>query len=635
LFIILYLSFRVRGWPGKLIGLTASLSLFAFALAGMWASGHTQSTVISGLIPMYDAQNYYVDALRLLAGRSVSEFSASRPLFTGLLAVLLAITGRNLMMTLIILTLITGMACYFAAREIQRSHGDLPAVFLLIILFLYYRYRSIGTVMSENLGLALGVLGVALIWRGMTDSSYRLVLYGLFINTLGLNARPGALFVLPALLLWGSWHFRERGNHFSRRFFLLGIGIVGAGFALNLLIARVVGPSSGVPFSQLSYALYGTASGGNSWRYVFEAHPELSGLTEPEMTWTIYRLSFELIRHQPSLLLQGALHNWTTLFTSTWYSVFSYIGGENLRANTLAQWGLYLLSILGFAKWIRKADRYAGFVIVATLGMLISVPFVPPADAYGMRLYAASAIILGLLPTLGLTFIMENLHIDGLSRSVTDGEDSTTMIWYSGALASLLLMGPLLVRGIGYPLLFTRSSCQPEKSSILIRFDPGSSISIIREKSFALDWMPVFHQGLFKRNAHGLPDIYLAEWLETIEPPITLFYTLDYESNKSALVMIPPSLLPKDSATMELCGDWTSDPSLSPYGIFISDNAKVISNGTYFPYGMRKKPLRGYACAPAKANTPQVFIVSNDFDFGSRRSKPVTACPSRRRADIN
>lgn len=576
LFIILYLSFRARGWLGKSIGLTASLALFAFALAGMWASGHTQSTAISGLIPMYDAETYYVDALRLLAGRDVSGFSASRPLFAGLLAVLLAITGRNLLITISVLTLITGMACYFTAREIQRSHGVLPAVFLLIFLFLYYRYRSVGTVMSENLGFALGVLGGGLIWRGITNRSYRLALYGLFITTWGLNARPGALFILPALILWGSRHFREHGRHLSRRFFLLGVGVVGAGFVLNSLMARLIGPSYGVPFSQLSYALYGTASGGNSWAYVLEVHPELLELSEPGMTQTVYKLTFELIRHQPSLFLQGALYNWQMLFSNTWYNVFSYFGGENTLANTLARWGLYLLCILGFAKWMRKADPYAGFIIAATLGIFISVPFVPPSDAYGMRLYAASAIILGLLPALGLTNVTEYLKINFLSRPYANGVDSTAVVWYSAALVLLLLVGPLLVRGTSYLPPFTRPSCQPEKSSILIRFDPGSFISVIPEKSLALDWVPVFHRGIFKRNAHSLPDMYLAEWLETVEPPVNLFYTLDYISNGSVLVLIPTPLVPQSSATMELCGEWINDPFLTQYSIFISDDSKAI-----------------------------------------------------------
>jgi hypothetical protein len=578
LFIMLYLLSRMRGWLGKLSILTATLSLFAFALSGMWASGHTQSTVLSGLIPMYDAQTYHVDALRLLAGRSVSEFSAGRPLFTGLLAVILAVTGRSLMMTLIILTAINGLACYFAAQEIKRTHGELTAVFLFTLLFLYYRYRTIGTVMSENLGFPLGILGVALIWRGITNHAYRLVLYGLFLNTLGLNARPGAFFMLPALLIWGSLYFRTAGRHFSWRFFLLGVSAMGVGFALNLLMVRLVGTSSGVPISQFSYALYGTASGGNSWSYVFEAHPELAGLPEPEMTQTIYKLIFELIRTHPYLFLQGALHNWSKLFSNTWYGVFSFVGGENLLVNMLTRFGLYLLCLLGLAKRIRNADPHAGFIIAATLGILISVPFVPPSDAYGMRLYAASSIVIALLPALGLAFLLEYLKINDLNRLSDNGVDSKLMIWYSGALVFFLMIGPLMVRGTSNLSLSRGISCQPGKTVVLIQFDPGSFISIIRQNDFRLDWLPVFHKSLFKRNAHALPDPYLAEWLETIDPPATLFSTLDYHSNKSALVVISTSLLPKHAAKMQLCGEWTKDPSLMPYDIFVSEDAMVISD---------------------------------------------------------
>ncbi len=310
------------------------------------------------------------------------EFSAARPLFTDLLATLLAITGRNLMITLAILTAINALASYLASQEILRTHGNFAAVFLFIFLFLYYRYRTIGTVMSENLGFPLGILGVALIWRGIAGRSHRLVLYGLLIITVALNARPGAFFILPAILLWGSWLFRESGRRFSWRFFLVGGGAIGAGFALNLLVIRLIGPSSSVPFAQFSYALYGLASGGNSWSYVFQVHPELLQLVEPEKTRTIYNLAFELIRQHPNLIIQGALHNWSMLFSNSWYSLFSFIGGENDFINLLSRWILYMLCFLGFLKWSRNiADPYLCFIGAATVGTFLSVPFVPPADS--------------------------------------------------------------------------------------------------------------------------------------------------------------------------------------------------------------------------------------------------------------
>ena len=164
LFLFLYLSFRLQGWVGRALSLTVTLALFALGLAGLWAIGQTQSTVLSGIVPLYDAADYYTDALRLLAGQDLSDFSGRRPLFAGFLSVLLWLTGQNLMAALGLLALITAVACYIAAREIQATHGPEVAVFVLIILFLFYRHHS-GTVMSENLGVPLGVLGFALMWR--------------------------------------------------------------------------------------------------------------------------------------------------------------------------------------------------------------------------------------------------------------------------------------------------------------------------------------------------------------------------------------------------------------------------------------------------------------------------------------
>jgi hypothetical protein len=579
LFILLYIAFRLPDWYGKLLSVTLALSVFALALAGIWASGHTQSTILSGLIPFYDAQAYYVDALRLLAGKDVSDFSSARPLFAGWLAGLLALTGRNLTLVVGSLAAINGVACYLAAMEIRRTHGVSPAVFLLIFLFLYYRHRTAGTVMSENLGFPLGILGFVLIWQGIAHASHRPVLFGLFLTTLGLNARPGPLFILPFQLIWAGWYFRESGKQFSWRIFLLGTFAIASGFALNLLMVRLLGTPSGVPFAQFSYALYGLASGGKSWHYVFDTHPELFNLLEPQRTQLIYKLTFDLILDNPARLLQGAIYNWSMLFSTSGYGVFSYIGGENNLINTWARWGCYVLCILGIIKWTRApSDPYTSLITVSSLGILASVPFVPPADAYGMRLYAAGITILGLLPAMGLVFALNKSGFNDLQNSTKVTTDSHTTTWYATSLILLTFIGPIFVKGTDSVSSVPEIGCQSEIDSILFRFDPGSSIHLIKEKDFRLDWMPVFHQGLFKRNAHSLPDNYLAEWLEDIGAPTTLFYSLDYRSNRAVFVIVPTSLLPEDGTVVEMCGNWESDSSLTAYSIFMAEAVLDIAN---------------------------------------------------------
>ncbi len=120
------------------------------------AAERSEPFIIAGLLPFSDAASYYSDALRVTEGFRFSAFSGRRPLFPALLAVLLAVTGRNLVVSLAILGVLIGLACYLAAREMQRSIGIWPALLFLLVLFLFYR-RFAGATMTENLGLPLGI----------------------------------------------------------------------------------------------------------------------------------------------------------------------------------------------------------------------------------------------------------------------------------------------------------------------------------------------------------------------------------------------------------------------------------------------------------------------------------------------
>lgn len=420
--LILYLTIRMPGRIGSLIGMTAILSLFAMPLAGLWASGQSQSTILSGLIPLYDANSYYIDALRIMDGGHASIFSARHPLFTGLLAVLLSITGRNLMVALAILTAMTGLACYFTTREIQRTHGAEIAVFILMVIFLFNRAHS-GISMSESLGVTLGTLGFGLLWRGASARSQPYIWTGLLITTLALNARAGAFFVLPFLILWAGWLLR--GNKLIPwKVLLISTSTVVFGFILNLALTRLIAVPSGVPFANFSYTLYGLASGGKSWTYIFEAHPEVLDIQEPGQSRLIYQLAFELIRTNPIQTVQGALFNWKMLFSDSWYNIYSYMGGENWEVTVITRWSMYILCLVGTVAWFRnRKDPIHSLIIASAIGVFLSVPFLPPTDAYRMRPYAASIVIFGALPAIGLAYLITEIkillpHLDPFSSIV-------------------------------------------------------------------------------------------------------------------------------------------------------------------------------------------------------------------------
>ncbi len=571
--LFVYLAFRVPGRIGELTAMATVLSLFAAPLAGLWASGQTQSTVLSGLIPLYDASAYYIDALRLINGQDFSIFSARRPLFPGLLAVLLSITNYNLMTSLAILAGLVGIACYFTAKEIQRTHGAEMAVFILMILFLFYRAHS-GVSMSENLGVALGALGFGLLWRGAADRSFPSIWLGLLIITLALNARAGTFFMLPLLILWVGWIFREN-RLVSWKTLAISATAVILGFVLNLTLTRLVAAPSGVPFANFSYTLYGLASGGKSWVYIFEAHPEVLVLQEPDQSRRIYQLAFELIRENPRQAVQGAIFNWKMLFSNSWYNVYSYVGGENWTVNVIARWGMYLLSILGIGAWVHdRKDPIKSLVMISIAGVFISVPFLPPTDAYRMRPYAASIIILAALPAMGIGLILEKTARNIVTTDSNKSLASSPLITaFSIALIMITLIGPVLIKSVATPINLTPVPCASNADFVLARFDKGTSINIQKQNLSFLDWMPNYHVGLFRKNSHSLADGNMIAWTGTIEPAKTIFLTMDYHLSQGVMIVTPTTLLPHAGSFLQMCGQYQTDHGLN---IFYVEQIKIL-----------------------------------------------------------
>ncbi len=574
--LLLYLVFRIPNRAGNLIGMATTLSLFAMPLAGLWASGQSQSVAIGGLIPLTDAANYYNDSLRILTGQTISHFSAMRPFFPGLLSFLMTITGRNFMFSLAIITAIAAISIYYSVREVQRTHGTEVAVFLLIILFVYFRHHS-GTSMSETLAVPLGTLGIILIWRAMEKQSENLAIFGLFITGFALNTRPGAMFTLPLILLWTGWVFRKKNKYISIRFLLGGTSIIILSFVLNSLYIRLLADPSGTAFSNFSYALYGLASGGNSYTYIMEQHPEVFLLKDPELSRTIYHLAIDLIIHSPDLFIKGAIHNWTMFFSESWYSAFSFLESENGIIYIVTHWTIYTLCALGFLKWLLKpTDQYSGLVVMASLGVLASVPFVPPTDAYRMRLYAASIVIFGLLPGMGLSLITTHLKIKLFSRSNSEFQESNMVAIFSALLVALVLGGTLIAKASSPPPPTFEILCPAGSDKIAVRFNAGTSINIIQEKEMFLDWMPNFHQGLFNRSVHSLADIQLIHYLESLTPHTSIFSSLDYLSNRQALIIAYTDQLPPPGTYIGLCGHWETDSSLKRFDIFFADNVTRV-----------------------------------------------------------
>lgn len=517
---------------------------------------------------MFDSASYYTDALRLLVGDEFSVTSSRRPLFIAFFAVLLFISNHNLMVALGILNLLVAVSCYLLAREIRRTHGAGMAAFVLLILFMYYRFHS-GAVRTESLGVALGALGTAFFWRSISRQEGKFALLGVLLTTLAMIARAGAFFSLPLLILWGSSTFRRPGKKLSWGFVLSGLGLVLGAFFLNQIVIQTFGTYEAIPFGNFSYSFYGLASGGKSWADVQKVHPGASDLE-------IYGLAFELIRDQPGLLVQGVFYNWKTFFSNSNYGLFSFMGGETFASATVSYWLLAVLCCLGIIGWLRNpGDQFARFVMVAAAGVFISVPFLPPADAFRMRAYAASIVVIGLLPGLGLHSLLRRFRNFPLPLQA-DFPASLALPGFSAAFLGLVLLGPFLLHGVEPPSALSPAGCPAGMTSLIVRYDPGTMIHLVPQKTQVLEWAPVYKTGNFQRNLHDFPNYAFADWASEIKPGYSLFYAIDRRASGMALIVIPIAFLPDPPAMLEVCGKWETDPEIVQFFVFDAQFATKV-----------------------------------------------------------
>jgi hypothetical protein len=379
--------------------------------------------------------------------------------------------------------------------------------------------------------------------------------------------------MLPILILWAGWLLREN-KLIPWKILFISASAVLLGFALNLVLTRLVAITSGVPFANFSYTLYGLASGGKSWAYVFEAHPEVLAIQEPEQSKRIYQLAFDLILANPMQAVQGMLFNWKMLFSDSWYNIYAYMGGENWQLTVMTRWGMYILSIVGIFAWFRdRSDPIRSLVMASAIGVFISVPFLPPTDAYRMRPYAASIVIFAALPAMGLHYILNQAKKIPLLRvdKILDKNDIPqigSMLVYAFVLIPVILIGPVLIKSTAKPQSIQTTPCADGLTPIVVRFNEGTYINIKKQNELFLDWMPNFHTGTFRKNSHSLADSNMINWAESIEPPKTIFLTLDYLTDKNTMVVLPTTLLSQADTLIQICGEWETDPNLVGYGIF-------------------------------------------------------------------
>jgi hypothetical protein len=563
--ILYYFAFRTnqRDRPlGRALSLSAILITFALPLARLWQTGATDSYVVGGLLPVTDAAGYYGDARSILLGNTVGDWSPQRPLFSGLLASLLTMTRQNFQASLALLVMMNGIACWFVAREVQKTHGALVAAVLSMQVFFYYRVFA-GKAMTENLGMAVGLLGFALLWRSAHSRHLWTGLWGLFLLAFALNARIGTIFVLPAVILWGAYWFR-RSHRFSTKFLLGGLGAVVLASALNLILLKQVGiPNGSPPFANFSYTLYGIVTH-SSWTQAAIDHPQITKLDNAERIRAIADITFELIRQNPWRLLTGLLRGWRDFFWSN-YSIYSWLQPATSPPDLV----LRPLAVLGlWGCWRNWKTPGASLLLAMAIGAFLTIPLLPIVDT-GIRAYAVTVVILYMLSALGFLLLFKDILRSFLAPFIKQGVSSKNdvlrqesqrlsdrllpkdILCFGLLICSLSVVAPIILNQTANPPAIPATfTCPPGQEARRYQMNPGSSVNLVGNREI---------------DASNLPNIRLRDFKKSIRraevflSPVDRAALLKLEeitiaNDGNGFLAIDPSLLPVRSGFVAVCG---------------------------------------------------------------------------------
>jgi hypothetical protein len=570
------LAFSPKGRLGTMLGLGLVLILFALPLSGLWARGVSEANIVSGLLPWMDASAFYRDAQRLLEGGLLSSFSARRPLFTGLLAFLLGLAQRNLQAGLAILVLINAVACYLLARQIQRTHGTLAGAATFILMFVFYR-RFIGTALTENLGVALGCLGFALLWRGGWKGKLWDMLPGLLLLTLALAARAGAFFVLPLLVVATGWILRG-AKRYSTRIALLALAAVGLGFLLNMLLFLTLASPNSVPFSNFPYVVYDMAVGGKGWTQVRVDHPEVNNLVEPEVSRKIMQLALDEIRRNPANLVSGVLKAYRVFLATNKNSIFGFFGGDKQSVALVGRILLLILSALGlgFSLFKRKEPGYL-LLVMGAGGILLSVPFVPPWEADSMRAYAATMPFLAALPAVAVYFFISKVKPLTFLVAPRQIAGSDGLLILGSFMAILVIIGPVVTKMSGHPAQFGQITCPVGSEPIYARLSTGSVVHIVDDGTARQTWLPAIRFSDFETNIHDFGYSEVAGELNSLTLPATLANVMNLQDGDTAWLVVNTTLIPPTPRILVMCGKWSDGPGKA-YHFFYAASVQEVSH---------------------------------------------------------
>lgn len=395
LFESLAIQKRRAAWPAQLVTLfdaTTVATMIASSAAALcflailinWSNGGTQDvSAIGGVLPYSDAAGYFEGAERLVYDGSLTPWNERRPLNAAFLAARLILTGNNFFSAVLIQALLAAIALFLSTCAIYQTHGRSAGLVFFVLNFSFLSC-CLHRTLSEPLGISLGLFGFALLWVGIANKHLSIYALGAFALALALLARAGAMFALPACVVFAALFFSASWKQRISSILATTIAI-GIAWLVNHVIILLYGTANGTLLSNFSYTIYGLSQGGTNWAQGLTDFPQLAGADDGKIANFLYQKAFEAIVTKPYLLIWGLTKSLALGIATFPAHILRLIadgtdGGLPWNPTHVVVAGILVLPLLGVGIFnlIRSRndlDRFHYFLIVQLVAFVGSLPF--------------------------------------------------------------------------------------------------------------------------------------------------------------------------------------------------------------------------------------------------------------------
>jgi hypothetical protein len=512
-----------------------SFSLVGIQLVIIWGGEALSFFYMGGLLPNSDANNYYKGARRLLLDGNLSEWSSRRPFMTTYLASILTISKFSLSATIAVISAITAFSIALFATALRRTEPLAIVLWAFVLVFFFY-HRLVGTTLSENLGLTFGSIAFVFLWGAANERNIRLFLLGVTFMALAQVTRSGAVFVLPALILWGTFWLAS-GLRTRLLVFFGGCVTVILGFLLNRLLLELGGAGGTGGFGNFSYTVYGLSVGEGGWSRIKIDHPEIVALSEPARSQGIYALALNNIINQPSRLIEALLRN---LHLYTFAN-----GGLNIITGSKAWLLVQIPTLTGVVWCVRyiKTPRYALLLFVLA-GVLFSSTII--TEDGGLRVFSATIPFSAAIAAVGLQFITR----------LRDSNNYLNEYKSRNPVLLTMFFGVVLISGIFFTILVVpldpvarseeKITCSPGLRAITISYPARTAIHLRKNEQEYSRYMPNIpandFRGSLKINGRR------RDWpnVDLLDIPYSMLSVGKY-------ILLPTSLISDDPREITVC----------------------------------------------------------------------------------